>query len=85
MQLQSPDATAVRVRLDIRPVEPKDRMGTLLSAYATLAHGALLDIVFDHDPECMYYTLQATEPPGSFVFRYLERGPEVWRIEVLKR
>ncbi|HSQ63641.1 MAG TPA: DUF2249 domain-containing protein [Polyangiaceae bacterium] len=84
MQVQSPDATAVRVRLDIRPVEPKNRMGTLLGAYAALANGAALDITFDHDPECMYYTLQATEPAGSFAFRYLERGPEVWRIEVLK-
>jgi uncharacterized protein (DUF2249 family) len=78
-------ATSSRVLLDIRSVQPKRRMDTLLGAYRELARGAALDITFDHDPECMYYTLQATEPAGSFAFRYLERGPEVWRVEVVKR
>ncbi len=73
------------LRLDIRPVAPKDRMQTLLGAYAALAHAATLDITFDHDPECLYYTLQATEPTDSFAFHYLSRGPEVWRVEVAKR
>lgn len=78
-------ARSSHVLLDIRPMEPKRRMDTLLGAYRDLARGAALDITFDHDPECMYYTLHATEPAGSFAFRYLERGPEVWRVEVIKR
>jgi uncharacterized protein (DUF2249 family) len=74
-----------RVRLDIRPIAPKDRMQTLLGAYTALARAATLDITFDHDPECLYYTLQATEPKDSFTFHYLRRGPELWRVEVVKR
>lgn len=84
--MQAPATNAEsRVRLDIRPVAPKDRMQTLLGAYAALERLATLDVTFDHDPECLYYTLQATEPKDSFVFRYLSRGPEVWRVEVVKR
>ncbi len=71
--------------LDIRPVAPKDRMDTLLGAYGELAPGATLRITFDHDPSCMYYTLQATEPEGSFDFDRLEDGPEVWRVDVRRR
>lgn len=71
--------------LDIRSVEPKDRMETLLGAYRGLARGRSLRITFDHDPACLYYTLQATEPAGSFDFERTEDGPDVWRARVTKR
>ena len=31
------------------------------------------------------HIIRATEPEGSFVFRTLEHGPEVWRAEVTRR
>ncbi len=71
--------------LDIRPVAPKDRMDTILGAYRELTLGETLHMTFDHDPSCMYYTLQATEPEGSFEFDRLEDGPQVWRVDVRKR
>ncbi len=70
--------------LDVRGVEPKDRLETILGAYHALAPGATLHLVVDHDPKCMYYTLDATEPKGSFSFHIREHGPEVWRAEVTK-
>ncbi len=70
--------------LDIRPIEPKARMDTLLGAYRALVPGRALSITFDHDPACLYYTLQAMEPEGSFAFDRLESGPDVWRISVRK-
>ncbi len=71
--------------IDVRPVAPRDRMETILDAYRELAPGGTLHMTFDHDPSCMYYTLQATEPEGSFAFDRLEDGPEVWRVDVRKR
>lgn len=76
--------TASRIQLDVRPVEPKDRFDAIMTAYDGLASGATLELVVDHDPRCMYYTLQATREEGSFSFDYLEDGPEVWRVEVTR-
>jgi uncharacterized protein (DUF2249 family) len=66
-------------------VEPKDRLDTILGAYHALVPGGTMELTVDHDPSCMYYTLEATEPEGSFTFRVLEHGPEVWRAEVKRR
>jgi regulator of cell morphogenesis and NO signaling len=75
---------AMTTLLDVREVAPKDRLQTILGAYSSLAQGALLQLTVDHDPSCMYYTLAATEPQGSFSFDVTEHGPELWRAEVKK-
>ncbi|MCC6521403.1 MAG: DUF2249 domain-containing protein [Polyangiaceae bacterium] len=77
------DARAIA--LDVRDVEPRDRLDTVLGAYRALGPGATLELTLDHDPSCMYYTLRATEEEGSFAFRTVGHGPEVWRAEVTKR
>ncbi len=74
-----------RLDLDVRPVEAKDRIDTVLGTYARLSHGGTLRLTVDHDPDCMYHLLRSTQPDGSFGFHYLERGPEVWRVDVVKR
>jgi uncharacterized protein (DUF2249 family) len=68
--------------LDVRGVEPKDRLETILGAYRRLRAGATLKLTVDHDPSCMYYMLEATEPAGSFAFATTEHGPDSWRAEV---
>ncbi|ODS59319.1 MAG: hypothetical protein ABS36_01960 [Acidobacteria bacterium SCN 69-37] len=68
----------------MRDVEPKDRLETILGAYKTLRKGATLKITVDHDPSCMYYMLEATEPAGSFAFATTEKGPVTWRAEVTR-
>ncbi len=75
---------AKEVVVDVRDVEPKDRLDTILGAYKSLRKGATLKLTVDHDPNCMYYMLEATEPAGSFEFRTTESGPETWRAEVRK-
>ncbi len=74
-----------RQRLDVRDVEPKDRIEHVLGAYSSLPHGVPLELTLDHDPRCMYYTLEATHPGADFSFDYLEQGPTVWRVQVTKR
>jgi uncharacterized protein (DUF2249 family) len=73
-----------RTLLDVRPTEPKNRFETIMGAYGSLPPGSTLELVVDHDPRCMYYTLQATEGDESFTFHYLEDGPDIWRVEVTR-
>jgi uncharacterized protein (DUF2249 family) len=77
--------SARAIALDVREVEPRHRLETILGAYRTLVPGSTLHLTVDHDPVCMYYTLEATEPERSFSFQVIEHGPEVWRAEVTKR
>ena len=76
---------AQRQWLDVRDVEPKDRIEHVLGAYSSLPTGVPLELTLDHDPRCMYYTLEATHPGADFSFDYLEQGPTVWRVQVTKR
>jgi uncharacterized protein (DUF2249 family) len=78
-------ATASPTRLDVRPVEPKDRFDLIMSTYEGLATGGTMELVVDHDPECMYFTLKATRGDEAFDFEYLEKGPIDWRVLVTKR
>ncbi len=82
---QRADQRSARRALDVRNVEPKDRLAKILGAYAELPRGVPLELTLDHDPSCMYYTLEATQPERDFAFDYLERGPIVWRVQVAKR
>lgn len=77
-------ARSRRLDLDVRPVEAKDRIDTVLGAYASLAPGGTLRLTVDHDPDCMYHLLRSTQGEGTFGFDYVERGPAVWRVDVVR-
>ncbi len=80
MKTETPD-----IALDVRSVPPRARLETIMSAYRRLAPGEVLELVVDHEPSCMYYTLLAEQGAEAFRFTYLVRGPEVWRVRVEKR
>jgi len=82
--MSSPSDDAVDVRLYVRPVEPKHRFERIMSGYHDLSADETLELVVDHDPKCMYYTLEAEHGPETFSFEYLEEGPTVWRVHVQK-
>lgn len=69
--------------LDVRPLAPRDRHPAIFERLDGLAPGEAVVLVNDHDPRPLYYQLQA-ERPGAFRWRYLERGPEVWRVEIAR-
>lgn len=71
--------------LDVRPVEPKHRLETILSAWGSLKCGDELYLTADHDPKCMYYTLMADYGENAFSFEYLENGPLVWKVRVVRK
>ena len=74
----------VNERLDVRSVEPKDRFEKIMGAYHRLEAGQTLELLVDHDPKCMYYTLLADYGADAFGFEYLEQGPETWRVHVIR-
>ena len=73
------------VTLDVRHVEPRDRYERIMATYESLEVGANMELVVDHDPQCMYYTLLATRGEQAFTFTYVESGPETWRVLVGRR
>ena len=73
------------VTVDVRGVEPRLRFEMIMGAYEALAVGEAMELAVDHDPSCMYYTLKGTRGDEAFDFEYLERGPETWRVRVVKR
>ena len=56
----------------------------IMGAYRALGVGDEMELVVDHDPTCMYYTLKAEYGDALFIFQYLEEGPETWRVLVGK-
>lgn len=71
--------------LDVRPVEPKHRFDTIMGAWNSLKKGEAVLLTVDHDPQCMYFTLLAENGEAAFAFDYVENGPTVWRVRVLKK
>ena len=67
--------------LDVRTLVPAERHRRIFATYAALAAGTTFELVNDHDPKPLYYQFDA-EHHGDFSWRYLEQGPEVWRVEI---
>lgn len=74
-----------QTELDVRSVEPKDRLETIMSAWGRLQAGDELKLTVDHDPKCMYYTLIVDHGENAFFFEYLENGPLTWKVKVTRR
>jgi uncharacterized protein (DUF2249 family) len=69
--------------VDVRRLVPRERHPLILAAFEALKPSEDFMLVNDHDPKPLYYQFQA-ERPGEFVWEYLERGPEVWRVRIGK-
>lgn len=67
--------------LDVRDLAPAQRHEAIFSAYRDLVPGADFVLVNDHDPKPLRYQFEA-EHAGQFTWRYLESGPEVWRVRI---
>jgi uncharacterized protein (DUF2249 family) len=67
--------------VDVRSLVPMQRHQKIFELVDELAPGGKFVLVNDHDPKPLYYQLEA-EHPQQFSWTYLERGPEVWRVEI---
>jgi uncharacterized protein (DUF2249 family) len=69
--------------IDVRTLVPAQRHATIFRLVNELSPGGRFVLVNDHDPKPLYYQLEA-EYPKQFSWTYLERGPDVWRVEIGK-
>jgi uncharacterized protein (DUF2249 family) len=71
------------VVIDVSVVIPRERHPKVFNTWHSLAEGAAMLLVNDHDPVPLYYQF-AAEYRGGFRWEYLERGPETWRVRISK-
>ncbi|HVY58071.1 MAG TPA: DUF2249 domain-containing protein [Xanthobacteraceae bacterium] len=69
--------------VDVRALVPAQRHQKIFHLVDELTPGTSFILVNDHDPKPLYYQLEA-EYPKQFSWSYLERGPDVWRVEIGK-
>lgn len=69
--------------IDVRSLVPMQRHQKIFELVDALAPGKGFVLVNDHDPKPLYYQLEA-EHPRQFSWTYLEKGPDVWRVEIAR-
>ncbi len=69
--------------LDIRPVAPREKHPTIFATFDELDLNAGFRLINDHNPMPLYYQFQA-ERNGQFEWEYVEKGPEVWKVNITK-
>ena len=69
--------------LDIRPVPPREKHPTIFAAFDSLKEYEAFQLINDHDPMPLYYQFQA-ERNGKFDWEYIEKGPQVWKVNITK-
>lgn len=69
--------------LDARVIPHAIRHATIFGALDAVRPGAGLVLVAPHDPLPLLAQIEE-RAPGVFEVRYLERGPEAWRMELVR-
>ena len=70
--------------VDARIYEPKDKHPMIFKTFESLASGEKMELINDHDPRPLHYQF-IMELPETFEWEYLEEGPEVWRVAIMKK
>jgi uncharacterized protein (DUF2249 family) len=70
--------------IDVRQLAPRARHPRIVATFDALPAGHAFLVVCDHDPKALFLQLQ-TDRNGAFGWRYLEEGPDLWRVEIWKR
>ncbi|PZU21159.1 MAG: aminotransferase [Shinella sp.] len=67
--------------IDVRVIPHAERHPKIFGMLSALKPGDAMDVTADHDPRPLHYHLDS-QYPGLFGWSYLERGPDVWRVEI---
>jgi uncharacterized protein (DUF2249 family) len=71
------------MELDVRSVSPKEKHPKIFATFDNLAAGESFQLTNDHDPKPLYYQFNA-ERTNKFGWEYVEKGPEVWKVNISK-
>jgi uncharacterized protein (DUF2249 family) len=70
--------------LDVRH-QPRGRRHELIfDSFSALPQDEAFVLVNDHDPKPLQSQFESKHA-GQFTWEYLERGPEVWRVQIGRR
>jgi uncharacterized protein (DUF2249 family) len=67
--------------LDVRLLPPALKHPTIFGLFDELAEGTSFLLLNDHDPVPVRRQFERMRG-GDFTWRYLERGPRVWQVEI---
>ncbi len=70
--------------LDARTIPHAIRHAAVLGSLAAIRSGEALILVAPHDPQPLLAQI-ADREGGAIEVSYLERGPEAWRLRLLRR
>jgi uncharacterized protein (DUF2249 family) len=73
-----------KVKFDVRQIPPSDRHHTIFHRLALLDEGESMELVNDHEPQPLYHQIRQ-KYGDRFEWKYLEQGPERWRIAITKQ
>ena len=74
-------STTYAATVDARILPIPQKHPTIFRTFEGLPVGEAMLLVNDHDPKPLYYQF-AAERTGQFDWRYLENGPDVWKVEI---
>lgn len=77
------DGFSVVNEFDVRPYPPTERHEMFYKAFKDIKPGEAFEFVNDHDPKPLYYQMEA-ESNEPFRWEYLEKGPDQWKVRVIK-
>ncbi|MCE7948583.1 MAG: DUF2249 domain-containing protein [Chloroflexi bacterium CFX4] len=76
--------TQTTYMLDVRAIAPRERHPRIFALLDALKAGEALILTNDHAPEPLRSHLTLTRP-NQFDWEYLEDGPQVWRVQIVRR
>ncbi len=69
--------------LNVKDIVPKERRPLIFRTFDELEKGDAFVLVNDHDPKPLYYQF-LHEREGRFSWKYLQEGPDEWKVEITK-
>lgn len=70
--------------IDARIYPPREKHTKIFETYNNLLSNEVMELINDHDPKPLYYQFMA-EFPNQFEWEYIEQGPEIWKVAIIKK
>ena len=72
-------------QLDVRKIPAQAKHATIFNTYNNLNKEEAFVIINDHDPKPLHYQMAAMHGDEKFSWKYLQEGPEVWKVRISKK